>query len=56
MSRPLVLPIERSRIADIEMTHELRQVAFRRTDEQVKVIGHQRIGEKADGKDFKGTG
>ncbi len=39
-----VFAIERPGIADIEMTHEFRKIAFRRANQKMKVVRHQSVG------------
>jgi hypothetical protein len=46
MADPIVSPVVVTGIGDVEMAHELGEVAFGGFDEQVEVVGHQDIAVK----------
>jgi hypothetical protein len=49
MSYALVPPVVVASIADVEMAHELAQVAQRGFQEKMKVVGHEHIAVELDG-------
>ena len=52
MSGAAMFPVKITGIADVEMTHEFGKVAFRGDDQQMKMVGHHRVGQKLDFKDI----
>ena len=55
MAHSLVATVKVGGVRDVKMAHEFGQIGFGRLHDQVKVVGHQDVGMKADLIDFQGA-